>query len=108
MRNRIQKELGELGIQVVGEAEDGALAVALAVLEQPELLVIEDRLPWVTPLEVVSEVHRFAPRTVVAVQLDDTSEAASLLDAGAAAVVGRSTRPGEFCECCVAALRTTA
>ena len=108
MRERINAELTSLGIQVVGEGEDGAVAVALVIVEQPELLVIEDRLPWVTPMEVVAEVHRFAPHTVVAVQLEDSSQAGQLLEAGAAAVIGRSTRPAELCECCVEALRTTA
>jgi hypothetical protein len=108
MRKRITAELAQLGVQVIGEGEDGAIAVAMAVVEQPELLVIEDRLPWVTPLEVVSEVHRFAPRTVVAVQLEDTSDAAGLLDAGAAAVVGRMTHPAELCGCCLDALRASA
>jgi hypothetical protein len=108
MRERIKAELVELGVQIVGEGEDGAVAVAMVLVEQPELLVIEDRLPWVTPLEVVAEVHRFAPHTVVAVQLEDRSLAASLLEAGATAVVGRTTRPAEFCECCVEALSTSA
>ena len=108
MRARIAAELAERGIEVVGEGDDGAVAVAMVVVEQPDLLVIEDRLPWVTPLEVVAEVHRFAPHTAVAVQVDESSEAADLLDAGAAAVVGRSSRPAELGECCVVALQASA
>jgi hypothetical protein len=108
MRKRISAELAQLGVHVIGEGEDGAIAVAMAVVEQPELLIIEDRLPWVTPLEVVAEVHRFAPHTVVAVQTEDTTDAASLLEAGAAAVVGRMTPPAELCACSMDALRASA
>jgi hypothetical protein len=108
MRVRITTELADLGVHVIGEGEDGAVAVALAVVEQPELLLIEDRLPWVTPLQVVAEVHRFAPRTIVAVQLDDSSSAGELLEAGAAAVIGRSTPLSELCASSVEALRASA
>jgi CheY-like chemotaxis protein len=101
MRARLAQEFDERGIQVVGEAEDGAVAVAMAVIEQPELLLLEDRLPWVTPIEVVEEVHRYAPHTVVAVQMEDSAEAPEMLEAGATAVFSRGVHPAQLCECCV-------
>jgi response regulator NasT len=107
LRRRICASFAELGVQVIGEAEDGAVALAMAVVEQPEILVLEDRLPWLTPVEVVHEVHRFAPHTFVAVQLEDGSEAADMLEAGASAVFTRGTRPAELCTSCVDALATT-
>lgn len=100
MRARLGQELDILGVEVVGQGEDGAVAVALTVVEQPDLLLIEDRLPWVTPLEVVEEVHRYAPHTVVAVQLEDSAGAPEMLEAGATAVFSRGVRPAELCECC--------
>jgi CheY-like chemotaxis protein len=100
MRARIAEQFASIGIQVVGEGDDGAVAVAMAVVEQPELLLLEDRLPWVMPVEVVEEVHRYAPHTVVAVQMEDSGEAAQMLEAGATAVFSRSIRPAELCECC--------
>jgi hypothetical protein len=101
LRARLRQEFEQLGVSVIGEGEDGAVAVALAVVEQPELLLMEDRLPWVTPVEVVEEVHRFAPHTTVAVQMEDSAEAADLLAAGATAVFSRGVAPGELCACCV-------
>ena len=108
LRGRLAQELGEKGVTVVGEGEDGAVAVAMALVEQPDLLLLEDRLPWVTPIEVVDEVHRYAPHTVVAVQLEDGAEAAEMLAAGATAVFGRGVRPSELCERCVDLIVTEA
>jgi len=100
LRARLAEEFEPLGISVIGEGEDGAVAVAIAVAEQPELLVLEDRLPWVTPLEVVEQMRRFASHTAVVVQLEDSAEAADLLAAGATAVFSRGLRPVELCACC--------
>lgn len=105
MRSRLAREFEDLGVAVIGEGDDGAVAVALAVVEQPDLLLLEDRLPWVTPVEVVEDVHRFAPHTVIAVQMEDSGQAFEMLEAGASAVFSRSVRPSQLCECCLDALR---
>jgi len=101
LRGRLAQGLKDQGVQVVGEAEDGAVAVAMVVVEQPDLLLLEDRLPWVTPLEVVDEAHRYAPHTVVAVQLEDSAEASDMLAAGASAVYSRGVPPDQLSEHCV-------
>jgi hypothetical protein len=101
MRSQLSKELVRSGLRVIGEGEDGAVAVALSIVELPDLLVLEDRLPWVSPLDVVEVVHHFAPGTVIAVQLEDPADAPELLEAGATAVFSREIRPAEVCECCV-------
>jgi CheY-like chemotaxis protein len=101
MRSQLSKELVRRGLRVIGEAEDGAVAVALAIVEQPDLLVLEDRLPWVSPLDVVEVVHHFAPGTAIAVQLEDTADAPEMLEVGATAVFSRDVKPDEVCERCV-------
>ena len=100
LRARLAEELQRLGIQVVGEGEDGAVAVAMALVDQPELLILEDRLPWVTPLEVVEEVHKYAPNTVVVVQIEDSVEAEEMVAAGATAVFSRTVHPDELSAAC--------
>lgn len=101
MRSQLSKELVRSGLRVIGEGEDGAVAVALSIMEQPDLLVLEDRLPWVSPLDVVEVVHHFAPSTVIAVQLEGASEAPEMLVAGASAVFSREVRPAELADGCI-------
>jgi len=101
VRARLAEEFEGLGVRVVGECEDGAEALALTVVEQPELLLLEDKLPWVTTLDVVIGARDFAPHTAVAVQIEDAGEADAMLGAGAAAVFSRAVRPPQLCECCV-------
>lgn len=101
VRAKLVEEFAALGVRVVGDCEDGVEALALAVVEQPELLVLEDKLPWLTTLAVVGGAHDFAPHTAVAVQVEDAGEADAMLGAGAAAVFSRAVRPDQLCECCV-------
>ncbi len=101
LRARLAEEFADLGVDVVGEGEDGAEAVAMTVVEQPDLLLIEDRLPWLTGVEVVQAVREFAPRTAVAVQLEDAAGADALVAAGASAVFSRSVQPAQVCLACI-------
>lgn len=101
VRARLVEEFATLGVRVVGACDDGAEALALAVVEQPELLLLEDKLPWLATLAVVEGARDLAPHTAVAVQIEDAGEAESMLGAGAAAVFSRAVRPDQLCECCV-------
>jgi CheY-like chemotaxis protein len=101
LRARLVKELQDQGAEVVGQGEDGAEAVAFAVVEQPDLMILEDRLPWVMPLEVVREARDYAPRTFVAVLVEAGVEADRLLEAGAHAVLGRTVKPHEVISSCL-------
>jgi CheY-like chemotaxis protein len=104
LRARLVKELQEQGAEVVGQVEDGAEAVAYAVVEQPDLMILEDRLPWVMPLEVVRETRDYAPRTFVAVLVEAGGESEQLSAAGAGAVLGRTVKPNEVVSTCLQAL----
>lgn len=103
-RAAIEAELVERGLRVLGGGKDGAVAVALAVVEQPDLLVLDDELAGLPPLEVVAAVRRFAPRSVLALQLTGSATAPELLQAGATFVFERDTPAGAVCARCTDAL----
>ncbi|MGZ6825796.1 MAG: response regulator [Mycobacteriales bacterium] len=97
LRTRLVDCLAEHGMQVVAEVEDGADTLGVAVVGQPDLVVLEDRLPSVTVRELLQGVQEFSPDTLAVVQVDGEDKAGALLDAGAAAVVSRHLPPAELC-----------
>jgi CheY-like chemotaxis protein len=93
LRHKLALGLEERGVAVVAELANGADALGVSVFEQPDLLIVEDRLPSMTGLEVVRSVRELAPKTLVAAQVEDEIEAAQLRDAGADAVFHRHIPP---------------
>lgn len=93
MRHKLALGLEELGVTVVAELENGADALGVSVFEQPDLLIIEDRLPSMTGMEVVTSIRQLAPKTWVAAQVDDEDGVAPMLEAGADAVFSRHVPP---------------
>lgn len=104
LRDALCRELERAGVSVVELHEDGAAGLGTIVAEQPDLVVVQEQLPWKEGLEVVREVRRFSPATRVAVHLDRPAAEREARDAGADVVFPRSTRPGDM----VAALREMA
>lgn len=96
MRARLRTELELLGIRVLGDGEDGAVGLALALVEQPELLFVQDKLAWVTTQDLLRTVRVFARRTTVIVQGDSLAGADDLVAAGATAVYGRGVAVAEL------------
>lgn len=94
-RDRLTTSLAEHGVLAAASLEDGADAIGAAVVEQPDVLLVEDRLPSVTGLDVVAAVHQLAPRALLAVQVLSTGEGQRFLDAGAHAVFSRSVSPAQ-------------
>lgn len=94
-RDRLTSCLAEHGVLAAASVEDGADAVGAAVVEQPDVLLLEDRLPSVTGLDVVAAVRQLAPRAVVAVQVLSAGDGQRYLDAGAHAVFPRSVNPAQ-------------
>ncbi len=93
LRDAVAARLTAEGVEVVGVFEDGADAAGTVVIEQPDLLLVEDRLPTLTGLEVVRRVRGFAPLTVVGAQVLDSAGVQALVDAGAQAVFTRRVPP---------------
>lgn len=68
---------------------DGADRIGVLVAEQPDIMIVEDRLPSVSGIDIVVRAHVLAPRTAVVVQIATDQNAAAALDAGARAVFTR-------------------
>ena len=104
LRGKVALGLQDRGVWVVGSFEDGADAIGATVVEQPEILFVEDRLPTLSGLQVLQRARNFAPRTVAGAQLVELREAERFRDAGAAVVFPRRLRPAEIAEELLAAL----
>lgn len=84
------------GARVVADLENGADALGVVIAEQPDFLILEDRLPMLSGLELTGEVCRYAPGTVVVVQVTNSWETGAFLEAGATAVYTRRTPPADI------------
>ena len=104
LRDTVADRLRDEGIDVVGLFDDGADCAGTLVVEQPDLLLVEDRLPTLTGVEVVHRARQFAPRTVVGAQALDAGSVAALFDAGAQAVFTRRVPPADMVDQLLACL----
>lgn len=98
LRDTVAKRLELQGIAVVGAFDDGAEAAGTIVVEQPDLVLVEDRLPTLSGIEVVRRIRTYAPETVVGAQCLDGSGIRELVDAGAQAVFTRRVPPAEIAD----------
>ncbi|WP_299932388.1 response regulator transcription factor [uncultured Pelagimonas sp.] len=55
------------GVEVVGEAENGLEAIAMARQHKPDLLLLDVQMPLAGGVEVVVEVRRWSPDTKIVV-----------------------------------------
>jgi len=94
----VVRALEDRGVHVVARTDNGADAVGLAVAEQPDLVLVEDTLAMLAGVEVVREVRRFCPDTVVAAQVAHGDRVGQLLDAGATTVFTRRSSPQEIAQ----------
>jgi CheY-like chemotaxis protein len=91
--DRLSQALEDYGIAMVARLNNGAEALGVTVAEQPDLLLIEDAMPLVRGEDVLKEVQQFAPRTLVAIQVDKTERARRLTELGADAALSRTVPP---------------
>jgi DNA-binding NarL/FixJ family response regulator len=61
-------------VDIVGEADDGLSAIALAKKLQPDLLLLDVMMPGANGIAVVGEVKRWSPATRVVVVTGVTAE----------------------------------
>jgi CheY-like chemotaxis protein len=92
---RVTSRLIELGVEVIAHRDNGADGIGVAVVEQPDLLLVEDALPTVPGLEVVRRVHRLAPHTVVGAHVAYADGVTAMLEAGATAAWTRQVPPAD-------------
>lgn len=102
--DRLAGCLEQRGVRVVERVADGCQATAVAVLEQPDLLVVEDLLPGRSGLELVQQAPVLYPRTVVAAQAASNESLAQLAALGAGAVFHRRVPPRDVAEELLASL----
>lgn len=94
-KEKVTDGLRGYGIEVVARLENGADAVGVVVAEQPDLLLVEDRLPMIGGLEVLREVARYAPRTLTAAQVEYDASIGEVLHAGARTAFTRRVPPAD-------------
>ena len=83
------------GIEVVAQLDNGADAVGVSVAEQPDLLLVEDKLAMINGEDVVRQVRQYAPSTIAAAQVSFEGGIPAFLDAGAVTAFPRRIPPGD-------------
>jgi len=88
------------GIEVVGEAEDGATALALAASLAPDIVVLDLSMPALSGLEVLSRLRVQAPsaRVLVLSIHEDEEYVLQSVRAGALGYLRKDSTPAELRE----------
>ena len=95
----------EADIEVVGEAADGAAAITQAKALNPDVVLMDIRMPGVNGIEATAEITRTLDTKVLVLTTFDLDEYAfGGLRAGASGFLLKDTRPAELIE----AIRTVA
>ena len=94
-RGKLAEGLLDGGVDVIAQLENGADGVGVAVAEQPDLIVVEDKLPMITGDEVIRQVRQFSPVTIGIVQVSYDDGVAAALEAGARTAFTRRVPPAE-------------
>ena len=86
------------GLEVVGEAYDGAEAVEAVVRLRPDVVLIDVRMPGVDGLTAIERIAAFPepPKMVVLTTFDHDEYVLRALRAGAAGFLVKSTAPEEL------------
>jgi len=85
------------GIEVVGEAEDGPQALALAASLLPDLIVLDIRLPQLSGIEVARRLHATLPsiRILILSAYDDDDYVFAAMEAGASGYLLKTAHGAE-------------
>ena len=95
----------EADIEVVGEAADGAAAITQAKALNPDVVLMDIRMPGVNGIEATAEITRtLDPKVLILTTFDLDEYAFGGLRAGASGFLLKDTRPAELIE----AIRTVA
>jgi DNA-binding NarL/FixJ family response regulator len=83
------------GIEVAGEAGDGATALALAAERKPDVILLDLKLPGMDGIAVLGELaaRGVASRVLVLTSVTEPSSAAAAVRAGAAGVLYKDVDP---------------
>lgn len=97
MRRQLGLALTEQGLLVVATCDDGADCLGIAVAEQPDLVVVESRLPSFPAVDLLGSLREFSPRSFLAAQTESDDDVQKLIDAGASAVFSRRIPVPDAC-----------
>jgi YesN/AraC family two-component response regulator len=90
--------------EVVGEASDGAEAVAVVKAERPDVVVLDLRMPKMTGEEAALAIRKESPETAIVVfSAFVTNKAETARTLGAAACIDKGTPIREVIDALVAA-----
>ena len=89
LTSAVSAYLSHHGFEIVGPVSDGRRALALATEEQPELALVDFRMPRLSGTELVVQLREASPETRIVVYTPDADEqiANDVLAAGASALV---------------------
>lgn len=98
VRKGMRELLEENGIEVVGEAADGQQAVDEALAHQPDIVLMDVRMPVLTGIEATRRIRADAPhiKVLVLTAYDDQPYVFALLDAGAQGYVLKTADADEI------------
>src|SRR5437868_11960547 len=84
LTSAVSAYLSQNGFEVVGPVADGRRAVELATAEQPELALVDFRMPRLSGTELVTRLREVTPETRIVVYTADADEqiAGDVLAAG--------------------------
>ena len=104
---RMRLEL-EPDLRIVGEAGDGAAAIALACDCHPDVVIMDLSMPVLDGVAATTALRAILPATAVIVHslYDDDPTRARARDAGASAFVGKHTLEGPLLEAIRAAVHS--
>ncbi len=93
-RDGLRGTLQDAGIDVVGEASEGAEAVALVRELAPDVAVLDLNMPGVSGLEALRQIRRSSPevQTVILTVSADSADVLAALAAGACGYLLKDTR----------------
>jgi len=108
IRNAIRGVLEDAGIEVVGEAPDGAKGVAMAGSLRPDVVLMDLRMPTADGFEATAQIVKDLPgvRVVVLSAYESKESAEAVLAAGAFAFLPKHCGPDQIRETVVAAWRS--
>ncbi|MGT2461477.1 response regulator [Sinomonas atrocyanea] len=94
LRRALSEVLGDEGFDVVGEADTIASALRMASGHDPDVVLVENRLPDGTGIEACRALHAAAPRTrcVILTTYEEAKALRSVVLSGAAGFVLHSAR----------------
>ncbi|MBI4302988.1 MAG: response regulator transcription factor [Chloroflexi bacterium] len=87
-------------VTVIGDAEDGEKALELIKQLQPDIAILDIRIPKLSGIEVVRRMKEVSPTTkaLMLTAYDDDDYVLALMEAGALGYILKTARPSELIE----------